>query len=88
MADSKLKRLLELAIKEEKPIMMDYWEDSIKGKIKIGVKGEDRILIKNDEEYTSPIKTMYNYKDESECIIITENSIYYVSKRPQIIKLN
>ena len=35
------------------------------------------LLVKSEEEYTSPVSKIY--KVESEYIIITENSIYVVS---------
>ena len=38
---------------------------------------EEKLLVKSEEEYTSPISKIY--KVETEYIIITENSIYVVS---------
>tara|TARA_B100001093_G_C26843675_1_gene1021738 strand:+ start:2943 stop:3239 length:297 start_codon:yes stop_codon:yes gene_type:complete len=72
-------KLAKLAIVEDKPIMLDYWTDSLKKEVLIGVKKdtEEKLLVKNAEEYTSPISTIYKL---SECYIIcTENSIYLVS---------
>ena len=73
--------LSKLAIVEDKPIMLDYWTDSIEkpAKVLIGVKKEsgEKLLVKNAEEYTSPISKIYKV---NECYIIcTENSIYLVS---------
>ena len=72
----------KLAIVEDKPIMLDYWTDSISKQVLIGVKkgaeneGE-KLLVKNAEEYTSPISKIYKV---SGCYIIcTENSIYLIS---------
>jgi len=43
----------------------------------IGVKeNEEKLLVKSEEEYTSPISKIY--KIGKEYIIITENSIYLV----------
>jgi hypothetical protein len=68
----------KLAIKEDKPIMLDYWEDSNNENVFIGVKDSDeKMLVKSEEEYTSPISKIF--KVESEFIIMTENSIYIVS---------
>jgi hypothetical protein len=58
--------------------MLDYWIDSLEKKVLIGIKDdEEKLLVKNAEEYTSPISKIY--KLESIYIIITENSIYIVS---------
>ena len=73
------KHLAKLAITDDKPIMLDYWADSLKKEVLIGVKKEqnEKLLVKNAEEYTSPISKIYNV---SGCYIIcTENSIYLVS---------
>lgn len=68
----------KLAIKEDKPIMLDYWEDSNNENVFIGVKdGDEKMLVKSEEEYTSPISKIF--KVETEFIIMTENSIYIVS---------
>ena len=69
----------KLAIVEDKPIMLDYWADSLKKEVLIGVKKEadEKLLVKNAEEYTSPISKIY--KVAGCYIICTENSIYLVS---------
>ena len=71
--------LSKLAIVEDKPIMLDYWTDSLEKQVLIGVKKEtgEKLLVKNAEEYTSPIAKIYKVSD---CYIIcTENSVYLVS---------
>ena len=66
---------------------MDYWNDSINGKALIGVKDNDeKILVRNSEEYTSPISKIYKVGEEF--IIITENSIYLVSSKISTRKIN
>jgi hypothetical protein len=68
----------KLAIVEDKPIMLDYWTGSCDKDVLIGVREDgDKLLIKNEEEYTSPIAKIY--KVDKEYIIMTENSIYIVS---------
>ena len=68
----------KLAIVEDKPIMFDYWTDSLEKKALIGVRESgEKLLVKSAEEYTSPIGKFY--KSGTEYIIITENSIYIVS---------
>jgi hypothetical protein len=68
----------KLAIVEDKPILLDYWTDSLDKKALIGIRESgEKLLVKSAEEYTSPIAKFY--KSGSEYIIITENSIYLVS---------
>lgn len=67
-----------LAVTEDKPIMMDYWMDSLEKRVLIGVKENgEKMLVKSAEEYTSPIARLY--RSTTEYIIITENSIYLTS---------
>ena len=58
--------------------MLDYWTDSLEKQVLIGVKKEteEKLLVKNAEEYTSPISKIY--KVNGCYIICTENSIYLV----------
>jgi hypothetical protein len=67
----------KLAIVEDKPILMDYWTFSLDKQVLIGVKdNQEKLLVKSEEEYTSPISKIY--KVGTEYIIMTENSIYIV----------
>tara|TARA_B100000424_G_C22909860_1_gene484051 strand:- start:28 stop:348 length:321 start_codon:yes stop_codon:yes gene_type:complete len=73
-----LQHCAKLAIVEDKPIMFDYWTPSLDKEVLIGVRENDeKLLVKSEEEYTSPVSKIY--KVETEYIIITENSIYVVS---------
>ncbi len=77
----------KLAIVEDRPIMLDYWSQSIEKKVIIGVKENgEKLLVKSEEEYTSPIGKIF--KIESEYIILTENSIYIVSSDIQSNRIN
>ena len=68
----------KLAVVEDKPIMMDYWVESCDKEVLIGVRENgEKLLVKSEDEYTSPIQKIY--KVETEYIIISENSIYVVS---------
>lgn len=71
--------LAKLSLVEDKPIMLDYWTDSLEKQVLIGVRKEtqEKLLVKNAEEYTSPIAKIY--KVNGCYIICTENSIYLVS---------
>jgi len=78
-SDATLQKATKLSNVEDKPIMFDYWTDSLDKKALIGVRegtGE-KLLVKSAEEYTSPIAKFY--KSLSEYIVITENSIYIVA---------
>lgn len=68
----------KLACQEDKPIMLDYWVDSLTENVLIGVKeNQEKLLVKSEEEYTSPVCKIF--KVETDYIIMTENSIYLVS---------
>ena len=68
----------KIAITDDKPIMLDYWIDSLEKKVLIGIKDNgEKLLVKNAEEYTSPITKIF--KLETAFIICTENSIYITS---------
>ena len=78
-SDTTLKHAVKLSIVEDKPIMMDYWTASLDKKALVGVReaSGEKLLVKSEDEYTSPIAKFY--KSVTEYIIITENSIYLVS---------
>jgi hypothetical protein len=76
--DNTMKHASKLAIVDDKPILLDYWSSSLDAKALIGVReGGEKLLVKSEDEYTSPISKFY--KSGSEYIIVTENSIYIVS---------
>lgn len=72
-----LQHAAKLSIVEDKPIMFDYWTNSLDKSVLIGVKdNQEKLLVKSEEEYTSPIAKIY--KVATEYIVVTENSIYIV----------
>jgi hypothetical protein len=76
--ENTLTNIVKLAIAEDKPIMFDYWTDSLEKKALIGVRENgEKLLVKSAEEYTSPISKFY--RAGTEFIVITENSIYVVA---------
>lgn len=76
--DITLQHASKLSIVEDKPIMLDYWTDSLDKKALIGVRETgEKLLVKSAEEYTSPVSKFY--KSGTDYIIITENSIYIVA---------
>jgi hypothetical protein len=84
-----LQHASKIAILEDKPILLDYWTDSFSSNALIGVKQneeQEKILIKNEEEYTSPISKIFKTGDEY--LVITENSIYLVSNKIPMKKIS
>ena len=68
----------KVAILEDKPIIFDYWTSSLEKTCLIGVRSNnEKLLVKSEDEYTSPIAKIY--KVDTEYIIVTANSIYIVS---------
>ena len=77
-SNTTLQHASKLAIVEDKPIMFDYWTASLDNTVIVGIKENgDKLLVKSEDEYTSPVAKIY--KVEEEYIIMTENSIYIVS---------
>jgi hypothetical protein len=73
-----LQHCAKLSIVEDKPIMFDYWTSSCDKSVLIGVRESgEKLLVKSEDEYTSPVSKIY--KVDNEYIVITENSIYIVS---------
>ena len=73
-----LQHSAKLAVVEDRPIMLDYWTDSLSQKVLIGIRETgEKLLVKSEDEYTSPIVKIY--KIETEYLVLTENSIYIVS---------
>lgn len=72
-------QLAKLAIIEDKPVMYDYWTDSLDHKVVIALRdGGEKLLVKSEDEYTSPISKVWQSK--TEFIVMTENSLYVVSR--------
>lgn len=69
----------KIAIEHDRPIYLDYYNDSLEKKCCIGVQGTSKMLVKSDTEYTSPIESIARIKEDNIFIITTENSLYLVS---------
>lgn len=70
----------KIAMEQDKPILLDYYKATQAGGH--AFLGEDKdtkekILVKNSDEYTSPVTKMFKAKEDY--IIVTENSVYIVS---------
>ena len=91
-----LRNACQMAIKEDKPIMMDYYlssfeegmlkADGSREKSVIGLRANDKLLVKSSDEYTSTISKFF--KCGTEYLIHTENSIYIVSSQIKTKKVN
>jgi hypothetical protein len=70
----------KIALEQDKPILLDYYVETKNGTAFLGEDSDtkEKILVKNPEEYTSPVKKMFKANDDY--IIVTENSVYVVSK--------
>jgi hypothetical protein len=76
-----LRNAATIAMRDDKPIMLDYYTNSINGSAVIGVRGngdkQEKMLVKSQDEYTSSI--VKTFKCGTDYIVVTENSIYIVS---------
>lgn len=80
-------RAAKLGIDEDRPIMLDYFEDSVRKTCCIGVRSEVdesgtkkdiKYLVKSETEYTSTIQGIFRLE---ECFLVcTENSLYIIHK--------
>lgn len=68
----------KVAIEQDRPIYLDYFNDSLEKKCCVGVQGESKMLVKSDTEYTSPIESIMRIKEEKCWLVMTENSLYIV----------
>ena len=77
----------KIAIDDDRPIYLDYYNDSIEKKCCIGVQDTTKFLVKSDTEYTSAIESILRIKDENVFIVKTENSLYVVSAAIPVKKI-
>lgn len=80
-SDITLRKACTLSINDDKPVLFDYWGDSLTNACCIGIReaSNEKILVKSSDAYTSCISRFL--KSGEEYIIITENSIYVVSNK-------
>ena len=79
-----LSQAAKLSIKVSKPICFYFYIDSCKGAAQIVSHEGDKIVYKNNEEHTSPIKD--TYKVGNEYLVVTENTIYVLSADTRVAK--
>jgi hypothetical protein len=80
-----LLRAAQIALDDDRPILLDYWVDSCDKKCCIGVKETLKYLVKSETEYTSTIQNLF--KIQGCYIVLTENSLYIVSVDTPIRKI-
>ncbi len=73
-----------LSIVHGKPVCSYFYLDSLKGKVCIRHDGDEKIIYKDAEEYTSPLENLF--KSDNEYIAITHNTIYVISSRTEVKK--
>lgn len=89
--------LFKKAIMDDKPILFDYWVSSLDKTVSIGVRQipsavagspptTEKILVRSEEEYTSPIQNIF--KSGNEFVVVTENSIYVVDSGIPVKKIS
>src|SRR3989344_4614826 len=81
-SDKTMQQAVKLSLKLTKPICFYFYIDSLKGKVSIQNRDDDKIVYKNDDEHTSPI--INTYRSDNCYIIVTENTIYIISSDTQI----
>jgi len=82
-----LLRAAQIAITDDRPILLDYWAESCGDKkCCIGIKdATTKYLIKSESEYTSPIQNLFRL--EKCYIVLTENSLYIVAQDIPVRKI-
>ena len=79
-----LSQAAKLSIKVSKPICFYFYIDSCKNNASIVTADGEKIIYKNNEEHTSPIKN--TYKVGHEYLVVTENTIYVISANTRVGK--
>ena len=79
-----LNNAAKLSIKLGRPLDFYFYIDSCRNNASIRTADGEKIIYKNNEEHTSPIKN--TYKVGNEYLVVTENTIYVISAGTQIGK--
>jgi hypothetical protein len=82
--DKSLKHAARISIENDKPIMLDYYNDTREGKAFLGEDPvtKEKMLVRSEEEYTSLIQKVLRAGDDKigyDFITITENSVYIIA---------
>ena len=82
--EATLRHAAMLSLQMDKPILLDYYYNSLRKQCKlVKTQDKDTILYKNSDEYTSPLKKVFQIDASAsdtgkDIICISENSIYIV----------
>ena len=78
-SDKVLGHAFRISLESDKAVHYDYYLETRAGTAFIGKDKEtgDKMLVKNKDEYTSPIQKML--KTDGDLIVLTENSVYVIS---------
>jgi len=78
----------KIAMKDDRPILLDYYTDSANGRAFVGEDAEtkEKVLVKSREEFTSNVTKLYKSADDF--IVLTENSLYIVHSKIQKRRFN
>ena len=79
-----LNNAAKLSIKLGRPLDFYFYIDSCRNNAQIVNADGEKIIYKNNEEHTSPIK--HTYKTDNEYLIVTENTIYVISCNTSVSK--
>ena len=73
-----LQHCAKLSIVEDKPIMFDYWTGSLDKDVLIGVRDSgEKLLVKSEDEYTSPISKIYKVDSQERWSVEELTSLIY-----------
>ena len=77
-----------IAIKEDRPIQLDYYTETATEKAFLGEDPvtKEKLLVKSSDEFTSLVQKIFKVGDDF--LITTENSLYIVSSKIQKRKIS
>jgi len=77
-----------IAIKEDRPILLDYYMETASGTAFLGEdpNTKEKLLVKSGEEFTSLVQKIFKVGEDY--LITTENSLYIASGKIQKKKIN
>jgi hypothetical protein len=78
-SEKTLKHAARIAIESDKPILLDYFNDTREGRAFVGEDAttKEKMLVRSEEEYTSLIQKFFKVGEDF--IVVTENSIYIIA---------